>query len=63
MGDRDMSNAGSNLRKYMLTFGLGAVGGGILAAWATNAMPKIMSRMMQSMMARMQETGCDPKEM
>ena len=58
-----MGNTGSNLRKYVLSFALGAAGGGLLAAWATNAVPKMMSRMMQNMMARMQEKGCNPEEM
>ena len=58
-----MSDNDSNIKKYMLAFGLGAVGGGILIAWATKSMPKMMSRMMQNMMAQMQEEGCSPKEM
>jgi hypothetical protein len=58
-----MSDTGSNAKKYIVVFALGAAGGGLLAAWATNAMPKMMSRVMQNMMARMREEGCDPREM
>ncbi len=58
-----MRDQGSHSRKYMLAFGLGAIGGGLLLAWATNAMPKMMPRMMQNMMAQMRGEGCDPKEM
>ena len=58
-----MSDTDSNAKKYMLAFGLGALGGGILLAWATKAMPKMMSKMMQNMMVKMQEEGCNPKEM
>ena len=58
-----MGNTGSNLWKYMLTFVLGTAGGGLLAAWTTKAMPKMMSRVMQNMMTRMREEGYDPKEM
>jgi len=53
----------SNGKKYAVALGLGAVGGGLLIAWVTGAVPKMMSWMMQNMMARMQEEGCDPKEM
>jgi len=53
----------SNGKKYAVALGLGAVGGGLLIAWVTGAVPKMMSGMMQNMMARMQEEGCDPKEM
>jgi len=58
-----MGNVGAAGRKYMLAFALGAVGGGILTVWATGAMPRMMSRMMQNMMARMQDEGCNPAEM
>ena len=30
-------------KKHMLTFTIGVIGGGILLAWATKAMPKMMS--------------------
>ena len=58
-----MGDTGLNAKKYMLAFAVGAIGGGIAIAWATRAMPKIMSGMMQSMMACMREEGCDPQEM
>ena len=58
-----MSDTGSSIRKYMITFAVGAVGGGLLVAWAIKAMPKMMSGMMQNMMANMRQEGCDPQEM
>ena len=58
-----MSDTGSNIGKYMITFALGAVGGGLLIAWATKAMPKMMSGIMQNMMANMRQEGCGPMEM
>ena len=52
---------------YALAAILGAVGGGLIVAVATQAIPKIMSQvmagMMQTMMARMREGGCNPAEM
>lgn len=58
-----MNNKSSNIRSHAFAFGLGAIGGAVLFAWSTNAIPKMMSRMMQNMMARMREEGCDPREM
>ena len=58
-----MEDKGSNTKKYMLTLAVGAIVGGIAVAWATRAVPKMMSGMMQSMMAHMREEGCDPREM
>jgi len=45
--------------KHILAFVLGVVAGGILVAKATNAIPK----MMQNMMAHMEEKGHSPMEM
>jgi len=46
---------------------LGAIGGGIIVALATRAIPKIvsdmMSGMMQNTMSRMRESGCHMAEM
>ncbi len=43
------------------------IGGGIIVAVGTRAIPNMMSRMtegmMRGMMSRMREGGCDPKEM
>jgi hypothetical protein len=58
-----MGDTGSNTKKYILLLAVGAIGGGIAIALATRAMPKMMSGMMQSMMARMGEDGCDPHGM
>ena len=47
----------------MLAVALGALGGALLMALATQAVPKMMAGMMRSMMARMRDGGCDPAEM
>jgi hypothetical protein len=48
---------------YVLAVLLGAVGGGLIVAFATKAIPKMMAGMMQNMMAHMAESGGDPSEM
>jgi CheY-specific phosphatase CheX len=57
----------SNYRGYIIATILGAVGGGLIVALLTRAIPKIMSQMMagmmQNMMAQMNEEGCNPAEM
>jgi CheY-specific phosphatase CheX len=54
-------------RRYILAAVLGVLGGGLVVAIATRAMPKIMSQMMsgmmRNMMAPMGEGGCNPAEM
>ena len=51
---------------YFLAAGLGAIGGGLLSAVATRAIPKMMSKlmtgMMENMMAQMGEGDCDPAD-
>lgn len=53
--------------KVVLAGILGAIGGGLLVAIATRAIPKMMSRMMsgmmQNMMGQMRENGVNPAEM
>ncbi len=62
-----MVNPGSRNKGYVLAALLGAVGGGLLVALATRAIPTMMTRMMtgmmQNMMARMKEAGGNPSEM
>ncbi len=58
-----MSDGGSSFRKYMIVAVIGAVGGGVLIAMATRAMPRMMSGMMQKMMTHMGGEGCNPVEM
>ena len=53
----------SHHKWYILTAILGAIGGGLVVTIATNAIPKIMAGMMQNMMIRMGEEGCNPAEM
>ena len=52
----------SKKEKYVLTAFVGAIAGGLVVAWATNALPKMMSGMMQNMMAQMEGEGCNPSE-
>lgn len=58
-----MAQCCSGGKKYLLAVTLGAVGGGLVVAWATRAMPRMMSGMMQSMMSRMGGEDCSPAEM
>jgi hypothetical protein len=57
-----MVNMETQRRNYVLAATLGAIGGGILVAVATRAIPRIMSGMMRNMMSQMGEAGCDPAE-
>jgi len=58
-----MGDKGSNTRKYIFAVTLGAIGGGLLVALATKAMPRMMSGMMQNVMYQMGGEGCNPAEM
>ncbi len=58
-----MQNASTRTAGYVLAAGLGALGGALLMALVTHAVPKMMTGMMRSMMAQMQEGGCNPAEM
>ncbi len=58
-----MRNRTSSGNKYLLTFALGALSGGVVFALATNAIPRMMPKMMQSMMAQMSKAGHNPEEM
>jgi hypothetical protein len=61
-----MERKGTQYQGYFLAAGLGAVGGGLLIAVATRAIPKMMSKMMagmmENMMAQMGEGDCDPAD-
>ena len=48
---------------YVLAAALGALGGALLMALATRAIPKMMAGTMRSMMAQMRAGGCNPAEM
>ena len=48
---------------YVLAAALGALGGALLMALATRAVPKMMAGTMRSMMAQMRAGGCNPAEM
>ena len=58
-----MNNTHTSKKRYALAVILGAVGGGLLVAIATKAIPKIMSGMMQNMMMQMRKKGFNPGEM
>ncbi len=58
-----MTQCCSGGKKYLLPVVLGVVGGGLLVAWATRAMPRMMSAMMSGMMSRMGGEGCSPADM
>ncbi len=58
-----MAQCCSGGKKYLLPVLLGAVGGGLLVAWATRAVPGMMSAMMSNMMSRMGGEGGSPAEM
>ena len=58
-----MININSPTKGYALAVILGAIGGGLLVAIATKAIPKMMSGMMQNMMMQMGENGFNPGEM
>jgi len=47
---------------YILAAGLGAVGGGLILAVATKAIPKMISQMMAGMMAQMAAGDCTPAD-
>lgn len=61
------SNDDPKYTGYIFTAALGALGGGLLVAFATKAIPKMMSRMMSqmmtSMMSEMGDGDCQPAEM
>ena len=48
--------------KCVFAFALGAIAGGFIMAYATKAMPKMMSEMMHNMVAQMGGEGCNPAE-
>ena len=58
-----MTNKGSNNKRYMLAVALGAIASGLIVAYATKAMPRMMAGMMHNMMALMGGEGCNPAEM
>ncbi len=58
-----MHTINSRNRGYVIAALLGAIGGGIIVALATRAIPKMMSQMMPKMMAQMGGGDCDPAEM
>ena len=54
-------------KRILIAGGIGAIVGGLFVAEATNAIPKMMDKvsetMMGKMMARMGEEGCSPEKM
>jgi hypothetical protein len=58
-----MHNTGSYIRGYVLAAVIGAIGGGLVVALATDAIPRMISKMMQNMKAHTGEGGFSPAEM
>jgi hypothetical protein len=58
-----MDEENSYRKGYVLAGLLGAIGGGLAVALVTKAIPTMMSGMMGTMLARMEECGFDPAEM
>ena len=56
----------SDRTRYLITALLGAAAGGLVVAWVTNAIPRMMKHMMAGMMenmrAQMGAQGCKPDE-
>jgi hypothetical protein len=61
-----MDNNRNDYRGYLITTLLGAAAGGLIVAWITHAVPKMMKRMMANMMENMRTQmstgGCKPEE-
>jgi hypothetical protein len=59
-----MDRKNSQFQGFVLAAGLGAVGGGLLVAIVTKAIPRMMSKMMsgmmENMMSQMGAGECDP---
>ena len=51
---------GKGNRGYIIAAALGVLGGGVVVALATKAIPKMMSGMMRNMIRHMEESGCEP---
>lgn len=51
------------MKLFIFSSIIGAIGGGMIVAITTNAIPKIISSMMSNMMEKMAENGCSPVEM
>jgi hypothetical protein len=58
-----MNNTHSSTRGYALAIILGAIGGGLVVAIVTKAIPRTMSGIMQNMMRQMGKDGFNPGEM
>lgn len=61
-----MHGADSQSKRYLLAALLGALGGGLVVALATRAVPRMASQIMAGRMrdlcAEMGEDGCDPAQ-
>ena len=57
-----MNNTRYSARGYALAIVVGALGGGLLVAIVTKALPRMMSGMMQNMMMQMRKNGINPGE-
>lgn len=62
-GVNEMPARDSDLRRIVLAMVIGAIGGGIVVALATRAIPRIIGQAMQYMMGCIGKEGLDPEEM
>ena len=58
-----MRRRATAIGRYALVGAAGALGGGLLVARLTDAMPRLMTAMMEAMHAEMEAAGIDPAEM
>ena len=58
-----MTGRATAIGRYAVVGAAGALGDGLLVARLTDAMPRLMTAMMETMHARMEAAGIDPAEM
>jgi hypothetical protein len=58
-----MTGRATTIGRYALVGAAGALGGGLLVARLTDAMPRLVTAMMEAMHAKMAAAGIDPAEM
>jgi hypothetical protein len=58
-----MAGGHASVGRYALVAAAGALGGGLLVARLTDAMPRLMTTMIETMHARMEAAGINPAEM
>ena len=61
-GEAKIMMSETNRRKYVFVAVVSAIGGGLIVAIMTEAIPKMITRMMGEMISNMKENGCNPTE-